>query len=101
MQAVRDGTAPSADQLGTLTSRRAPTWVLRMNLADDEHHFLRELVKTSRQKIHHVTWIDRDGTSRQTALTQPEVVRLNAIAQRLKTSKDEVLRQAAHIPLAK
>ena len=92
---------PSTDQLGTLTSRRGPTWVLRMNLADDEHNFLRELVKTSRQKIHHVTWIDRDGTRRQTALTQPEVVRLNAIAQRLKTSKSNVLRQAAHIPLAK
>jgi hypothetical protein len=84
-----------------LTSHALPTWVLQMNLADDEHAFLRELVKTSRQKVHHVTWTDRDGTSRQTALTQPEAVRLNAIAQRLKTSKSEVLRQAAHIPLAK
>lgn len=72
-----------------------------MNLPDDEHAFLRELVKNSRQRIHHVTWNDRDGTSRQTALTQAETVRLNGIAQRLKTSKNEVLRQAAHIPLSK
>jgi hypothetical protein len=34
-------------------------------------------------------------------LTPAEAVRLNAIAQRLKTSKSEVLRQAAHIPVAK
>lgn len=72
-----------------------------MNLPDDEHAFLRELVKNSRQRIHHVTWTDRDGTSRQTALTQAETVRLNGIAQRLKTSKSEVLRQAAHIPVSK
>ena len=84
-----------------LTSRPPPTWVLRMNLPDDEHAFLKELVKASRQKIHHVTWIDRDGTERKTALTQAEVARLNAIAQRLKTSKSDVLRQAAHIPVAK
>lgn len=71
-----------------------------MNLPDDEHGFLRELVKTSRQKCHHVTWIDRDGTSRQTALTQTEATRLNAIAQRLKVSKSEVLRQIAHIPVS-
>ena len=72
-----------------------------MNLPDDETAFLRELVKASRQKIHHVDWIDRDGTPRRTALTQTEVVRLNTIAQRLKISKSEVLRQAAHIPVAK
>jgi hypothetical protein len=84
-----------------LTSGAAPTWVLVMNLAEDEHAFLRDLVKTSRQKVHHVSWIDRDGTNRQTALSQPEATRLNAIAQRLKLSKSDVLRQAAHIPLAK
>ncbi len=72
-----------------------------MNLAEDEQIFLRDLVKASRQKIHHVNWTDRDGTARLTALTQPEVVRLNALAQRLKLSKSEVLRQAAHIPVAK
>lgn len=72
-----------------------------MNLPDDEHGFLRELVKTSRQKCHHVAWIDRDGTARQTSLTQAEVTRLNAIAQRLKTSKSEILRQIAHIPVSR
>jgi hypothetical protein len=72
-----------------------------MDLPDDEQAFLRDLVKASRQKIHFVKWVDRDGTDRQTVLTQAEVVRLNAIAQRLGTSKSEVLRQAAHIPVAK
>ena len=72
-----------------------------MNLPDDEHAFLRDLVKASRQKVHHLTWVDRDGTPRQTALTQAEAARLNAIAQRLKVSKSDVLRQAAHIPVAK
>ena len=72
-----------------------------MNLSDDEQAFLRDLVKASRQKIHLVKWVDRDGTDRQTVLTQAEVVRLNALAHRLGTSKSEVLRQAAHIPVTK
>lgn len=69
-----------------------------MELPEDEQSFLRELVKESRQKLHHVAWVDRDGTSRLTPLTQAEVVRLNAIASRLGTSKSETLRRAAHIP---
>lgn len=72
-----------------------------MDLPDDEQAFLRDLVKTSRQKIHSVKWVDRDGTERLTTLTQAEVVRLNTIASRLGTSKDEVLRRAVHIPVAK
>jgi hypothetical protein len=72
-----------------------------MDLPDDEQSFLRDLVKASRQKIHFVKWIDRDGTDRQTTLTQVEAVRLNTIAARLKISKSELLRQAAHIPVAK
>ena len=72
-----------------------------MELPDDEQAFLRDLIKVSRQKIHFVKWVDRDGTDRQTTLTQAEVVRLNTIAARLKISKNELLRQAAHIPVAK
>lgn len=72
-----------------------------MNFLEDEQPFLRDLVKSSRQKIHVVKWTDRDGTDRQTVLNQAEVVRLNTIATRLKISKSEVLRQAAHIPVAK
>jgi hypothetical protein len=67
----------------------------------DEPTFLRDLVKASRQKLHHVKWVDRDGVERQTALSQPEVVRLNVIASRLGVSKSEVLRRAAHIPVEK
>jgi hypothetical protein len=69
-----------------------------MDLPEEETTFLRDLVKGSRQKLHHVKWVDRDGTDRVTTLTQAEVVRLNAIAGRLRLSKSEVLRQAAHIP---
>src|SRR5258708_7838899 len=72
-----------------------------MDLPEDELAFLRALVKAARQKTHHVKWVDRDGTDRQSTLTQVEVVRLNVIAQRLGTSKSEVLRQAAHIPVEK
>jgi hypothetical protein len=72
-----------------------------MDTPDDEQTFLKVLVKTSRQKVHHVKWVDRDGVARQTALSQPEVVRLNMIASRLGVSKSEVLRQAAHVPVEK
>jgi hypothetical protein len=72
-----------------------------MNLPDDEQTFLRDLVKASRQKIHFVKWVDRDGTPRQTALTSSEAARLNVIAQRLRLSNVELMRQAAHVPVAK
>jgi hypothetical protein len=72
-----------------------------MDTPVDEPTFLRDLVKASRQKLHHVKWIDRDGVERQTALSQPEVVRLNTIASRIGVSKSEVLRRAAHVPVEK
>jgi hypothetical protein len=72
-----------------------------MDLPDDEQAFLRDLVKASRQKIHHLKWVDRDGTDRVTALTAAEAAKLNIIAHRLHISKPELLRQAAHIPVTK
>jgi hypothetical protein len=72
-----------------------------MDLPDDEQAFLRDLVKAARQRVHSVKWVDRDGSDRHTTLTQAEAVWLNTIAARLKISKQEVLRQAAHIPVAK
>jgi hypothetical protein len=72
-----------------------------MDIPADEQAFLRDLVKVSRQKPHHVSWVDRDGVGRHTALSQPEVVRLNTIASRLGVSKSEVLRRAAHVPVEK
>ena len=72
-----------------------------MDLPDDEQAFLRDLVKASRQKIRAVKWVDRDGSDRQTTLTQAEAVRLNTIASRLGTSKSELLHRAAHIPVTK
>ena len=72
-----------------------------MNLPDDEQAFLRDLVKAARQRVHHIKWVDRDGSERLTSLTQAESVRLNAVARRLGVSLSELLRQAAHIPVAK
>jgi hypothetical protein len=72
-----------------------------MDLPDDDQLFLRDLVKISRQKHHHVAWVDRDGTDRITTFSQPEIVRLNKLAHRLHISKPELMRQAAHIPVGK
>ena len=69
------------------------------DLPEDETLFLKNLVKGSRQKPHHVKWIDRDGTERLTVLTPAEASRLNAIAHARKVSKPEVRRQTAHIPV--
>jgi len=66
----------------------------------DEATFLRDLVKASRQKIHQVKWVDRDGTDRVTRLSVPEQARLNTIAHDRKISMAEVMRQAAHVPVA-
>jgi hypothetical protein len=72
-----------------------------MELPDDDQLFLRDLVKTSRQKHHHIPWVDRDGTDRVTTVSQPEIVRINKLAHRLHISKIELMRQAAHIPVGK
>ena len=72
-----------------------------MDTHEADQAFLRDLVKTSRQKPPHVKWTDRDGTERQTALSQTDVVRLNQIAAGLRVSKSEVLRKAAHVPVEK
>ncbi len=69
------------------------------DLPDDETLFLKTLVKASRQRPHHVKWVDRDGAERITALTPAEASRLNAIAHARKVSKPEVLRETAHIPV--
>ncbi len=72
-----------------------------ITLPEDELTFLRDLVKTSRQKPHRVDWVDRDGTERSTVLSPAEAARLNQLAHSLKISKAEALRQAAHIPVKK
>jgi len=72
-----------------------------MDLVEDDQGFLRDLVKSSRQKTHVVKWTDRDGSKRQTMLTQAESARINAIAAGLRVSSGEVLRQAAHIPVVR
>lgn len=69
--------------------------------APDEPTFLRDLVKSSRQRPHLVNWVDRDGVARHTALTPAEATRVATIAARERISKSEVLRRAAHVPVAK
>ena len=72
-----------------------------MDLAEDDKLFLKDLLKVARQRPHLVVWTDRDGTDRHTVLTPPEATRLNQIAQRLKVSKAEALRQATHLPIVR
>ena len=72
-----------------------------LDLPEAEQIFLRDLVKTSRQRTHLVAWTDRDGTARQTALTLPENARLTSLSHRVGISKPELLRRAAHIPVEK
>jgi hypothetical protein len=72
-----------------------------MNLAELDQVFLRDLVKVSRQKLHHVKWVDRDGTARVTTFSQSEGSRINALARSLGIGQPELMRQAAHLPVAK
>ncbi len=72
-----------------------------MDLSDDQQAFLRDLVKASRQRSQHVTWTDRDGTKRLTALNPADAARLAQLARQLKLSPGETLRQAAHIPVSR
>ena len=84
----------------TLTRPTGVPFVLRMEFpfSPEEMTFARDLVKTARQRIHHVKWVDRDGTDRLTALNAAEAAQLNRLAHRLGVSKGELLRRAAHIP---
>jgi hypothetical protein len=72
-----------------------------MEFSVEDEAFLRDLVKASRQKHHHLKWVDRDGTPRVTVLSQTEIVRLNAIAGRQRIGNAELLRKAGHIPVPK
>ena len=69
-----------------------------MNLPVADLDFLRSLVKTSRQRPHHVRWVDRDGTPRVTTLSAEEVKRIGALAQQLAVANDVLLRRAAELP---
>ncbi|MEN9842042.1 MAG: hypothetical protein RL376_1842 [Verrucomicrobiota bacterium] len=72
-----------------------------MNLSEADQDFLRDLIKTARQRPHFVNWTDRDGTARTTTLTPADAARLNAAAQALGVSKDAALRQATFWPAKK
>ena len=72
-----------------------------MDLTEEDAGFLRDLVKSARQRTLVVSWTDRDGTERHSALTAAEASRLKLLAHRHKLSLAETLRQAAHIPVAR
>lgn len=68
---------------------------------NDDAGFLRELVKTSRQRAQLVKWTDRDGSERNTVLTKNESDRLASLARAAGTSSAELLRRTAHIPVSR
>ena len=72
-----------------------------MDFSESELVFLRDVVKSARQKPNHVIWTDRDGSERHSVFSQPDFVQLATLAGRLKVTKAEVLRRAAHIPVVK
>ena len=69
-----------------------------MNLPDADQDFLRDLIKYARQRPNPVSWVDRDGTARVTALLPAEMDQLNRLAHQLRVSKSAVLQQGAFIP---
>jgi hypothetical protein len=69
-----------------------------MNLPPAEIDFLRALVKTARQRPHHVRWVDRDGTTRFTTLSPEDARRVNELAHQAGIAKDALLRRAAELP---
>jgi hypothetical protein len=72
-----------------------------MNLPEAEQDFLRDLVKITRQRSRHVRWMDRDGTPRITTLNDADAARLGTLARQLGIGNDALLRQAAHLTVAK
>lgn len=72
-----------------------------MNLPEPDRDFLRQLVKTTRQRAEHVRWVDRDGTPRITTLNSADAARVKQLAKTLAISLEELLRQAAHLPAAR
>lgn len=69
-----------------------------MNLPPADQDFLRALVKTARQRPHHVRWIDRDGTARITTLSADDAKRVQELARQLGVATDALLRRAAELP---
>ena len=69
-----------------------------MNLPEADQNFLREIVKHARQRPNPVSWVDRDGTARMTALLPAEMDRPNRLASELRLSKSALLQQAAFLP---
>ena len=68
----------------------------------DDETFLRALIKSSRQRVVHLRWTDRDGTARLTALTSAEATRVQTLARsRGLPNAEALLRTAAHQPAGK
>jgi hypothetical protein len=63
----------------------------------DDDAFLRALVKSSRQRVVHLKWTDRDGTARLTAVSAAEATRLHSLARARGLSAEALLRDTAHL----
>jgi hypothetical protein len=68
-----------------------------MNLPASDLDFLRTQIKLARQRPNPVSWVDRDGTARVTALLPADMDHLNRLAKELRLSKSAVLQQAAFL----
>lgn len=69
-----------------------------MQLPPTDLDFLRALVKTARQRPHHVRWVDRDGAARVTTLSPEEARRVGELARQLGLGQEALLRRAAELP---
>lgn len=98
---VQNSRSKSGDEIRTLDLLRCRQHSEGMDITSEEESFLKDLVKASRQRIHQVKWVDRDGTQRLTALNQADFARVNALASQQKLSAAELLRKAAFIPVTK
>lgn len=70
-----------------------------MDFPPDDDLFLRNLVKSSRQRTVHLKWTDRDGSARLTTLTAAEATRVNSLARARHLGAEALLREAAHLPV--
>ena len=87
--------APLATKAGLVPPRR---FNHQVQLPQPDVDFLRALVKTARQRAHHVRWVDRDGSARVTTLSPEDARRVNELAHQLSVSKEALLRLAAELP---
>jgi hypothetical protein len=69
-----------------------------VNLATPNAYFQRALAKNPRQRPHHVSWVDRDGTARVPSFSVDDR-KVGRLARKLVVSRQSQLRRAEELPL--